>query len=201
MELTKKDVIAMLTMMKCNYPYAYKDQTEKETTVLVNTWFTILGKYPKEVVQTAFYKCLEVCKVPPTIADLMEHINKFQEATEETDVDLWNELVKTLRKANEITYFGMREHYVHGLLVKPYEELTKLFNGLSPILKEYVGNMSGLKEMSRYETLDYEKARFLKSMPTIRKRIKLRNEINPNILKLVSGGNVLQIENKGGEDE
>lgn len=203
MEIKKKDIIGMIAMMKCNYPYAYKDQPKDETNMLINTWLAIFKKYPKEVVQSAFYKALETCKMPPTIADITEIINSYEEAVEESENDIWSDLERATRKCRGYTYHGMQPHYYCGEWINPMEKIGEVFNSLHPIAKEFCGSVESFAALIKLDTLDFEKARFLKMLPTLKKRVKVRSEVNPSILALVSenkaillSGSQLKIEEK-----
>lgn len=197
--VTKKDIIGMIGLIKANYPYAYKDVEVEDMKMLQETWYRSFAKYPKQVVGAAFQKAIETCKMPPTIADLMERINEFEDANTPTESELWAGLEKAVRQTARVTYFGNQPFYDAGELVNPQQKLNEIFNCLDPLLKEYIGNPETLKSISRLDTLDFEKARFLKVLPTIKQRQKIRNEINPNILKLVSG-DTLRLEDKRGEE-
>lgn len=93
MELTKKDVFDMVGFIKANYSYAYKDVNDDLLKIMMRTWFNSLSKYSKEVVEVAFMKAIEVCKMPPTLADIIQNIKRIENANEPTDTELWQELV------------------------------------------------------------------------------------------------------------
>lgn len=188
MELTKKDVIGMIAMMKSNYPYAYKQQSKEETNMLVNTWCAIFCKYPREIVQSAFYKSLEICKMPPTIADLTEIINLYKQATEKSENDLWSELRTAVYKTDDCVYrFRFNAIQPNGKTQgeNARDEFDEIWNNLSPELKEYLSNKNTLIELSRQENLEYEKARFIKILPIVRNRIKVKSETNPALLEMI----------------
>lgn len=184
MKITRKDIVAMVGMIKANYTYAYKDVTKPELSAMVEFWFTSLAKYEKEVVNVAFQRAVESCTFPPTLADIIQNVKAIKAAAEPTDEDCWEELVRVLPRVGRVAYFGTRQYWDNGRLVYPAEELQKIYDGLPPILKAYVGGVSELVSLAKQETLEYEKGRFLKALPTLKQRDEIKQTIHPNILRL-----------------
>lgn len=187
MQVTKKDIIAMVGMIKANYTYAYKDVAKEDMLMLIESWYLSLAKYEKEVISVAFQRAIESCKYPPTLADIMQNIKDIREANEKTDAELWDDLVRVLPQVGRVAYFGTRQYWDNGRLVYPAEELQRIYEGLPPILKEYVGGVSELVSLARQETLEYEKGRFLKALPTLKQRDEIKQTISPDILQLAGG--------------
>lgn len=166
---TQKKIIEMIGSVKTIYPY-YAKESDVET--LVKTWTLLLKDYPDKAVDVAFVKCLQTCKMPPTPADVIEQLNRLIEATEPSDEELWSIYTKALRK----TYKEM------GYLLYPlfgetsadaHRRIEKIWNELPDRLQYYIGSKGELMRMSRDysdEDLKYEKTRFLKMMPTMKKR-------------------------------
>lgn len=198
MELTKKDVISMIGLIKVNYPYAYKDVSKEEMQMLQETWFRSFSKYPKEVVGLAFQKALETCKMPPTIADLIEHIQSLQEALEPTESELWSELLTALHLGARELYYTKYPIWENGQPIDHNVRFENIYNNLSPLLKNYCGDIAGFQRMTSLndEQLTFEKGRFLKTLPTLKSRVKILSEINPNVLMLVGGNNTKLLKDK-----
>lgn len=192
MQLTKKDVVGMVGIIKANYTYAYRDVTKDDMIMLVETWFTSLARYEKEVVSVAFQKAVEGCKMPPTLADIIQRIKEIQVATEPTEMELWEQLRSVLKKVSSCVYM-FRFNYVESNGLTQGEnarnEVKAIWRELPPILKDYCGNESGLINLSKLssEELGFEKGRFLKTLPTLKVRLEVKQTVNPDILQLVSG--------------
>ena len=186
MELTKKDVFDMVGFIKANYNYAYKDVNDDLLKIMMRTWFNSLSKYSKEVVEVAFMKAIEVCKMPPTLADIIQNIKRIENANEPTDTELWQELVDCVDKANDCIYyfqFQMVEDNGKTQSENAKERFNKLWEEMPQILKDYCGNKTGLYELTQVD-LEFEKSRFLKQIQTLRQRQEIKQEINFDLLEL-----------------
>lgn len=166
---TQKKIVEMIGSVKTIYPYYAKDTDVK---VLVKTWTLLLKDYPDKAVDIAFVKCLQTCKMPPTPADVIEQLNSLVDALEPTDEELWSKYTKALRKVeNEMHYlkypkFGETSADAH-------KRIEDTYNALPERLKYYIGSKGELMRMARDYTdddLKFEKNRFLKMMPTMKKR-------------------------------
>lgn len=185
MKITRKDVVAMVGMIKANYTHAYKDITKGELSAMVEFWFTSLAKYEKEVVNVAFQRAVESCTFPPTLADIIKNIKEFKDAAGQTDTELWEELLKAINEAGKFKYFLSQDYIWHyGERVSPSQEIAKIYEGLQPILKAYVGGVREFVALARQETLEYEKGRFVKALQTLKPRDEIRQTVHPNVLQL-----------------
>ncbi len=189
---SQKKIIEMIGSVKTIYPYYAKD-TDVET--LVRTWTVLLKDYPDKAVDVAFYKCLQICKMPPTPADVIEQLNSMAEALEPSDEELWSVYIKALRETDYWVYrfpfTAIQENgksQGHNAKMKVQE----LWDNLPERLKQYIGSKGELIQMSRYsdEDLKYEKNRFMKLMPTI----KNRETYSKIAYQLISSGENLRVE-------
>ena len=186
MELTKKDVFDMVGFIKANYSYAYKDVNDDLLKIMMRTWFNSLSKYSKEVVEVSFMKAIEVCKMPPTLADIIQNIKRIENANEPTDTELWQELVDCVYKANDCIYyfqFQMVEDNGKTQSENAKERFNKLWEEMPQILKDYCGNKTGLFDLTQVD-LEFEKSRFLKQIQTLRQRQEIKQEINFDLIEL-----------------
>lgn len=166
---TQNKITEIIAAIKTIYPYYAK---EADVSVLVKLWNSLLKDYPDNIVDVAFYKCLQTCKMPPTPADVIERIKALQEATEQTDEELWTEFVRALRKTEG------QLHYIRYPLFgetpdDARKRITAIWDGLPERVKQYVGSQSELKRIAQSYTdddLKYAKTTFLKTMPTIKNR-------------------------------
>lgn len=187
MKITKKDVVAMVGMIKANYAHAYKDVTKSELAAMVEFWYSSLAKYEKEVVNVAFQRAVESCTFPPTLADIIKNIKDFKEAAGQTDAELWEELLKALKEVSKFQNFLTQEYIWYcGDRVSPTDKVAEIYDRLQPILKAYVGGVRELVNLARQETLEYEKGRFVKALQTLKPREEIRQTVHPNVLRIAA---------------
>lgn len=170
---SQNKVIEMIGAIKTIYPY-YAKETDVKT--LVKTWTVLLKKYPDEAVEIAFFKCLQSCKMPPTPADVIEQLNAMIELNEETDEELWSVYTKALYQTEkQIYYFQFTFVEANGKTQgeNARAKVEEIWQGLPERLKQYIGSKGELMRIAQTytdEELKFEKNRFLKTMPTIKKR-------------------------------
>ena len=166
---SQKKIIEMIGSVKTIYPYYAKD-TDVET--LVRTWTLLLKDYPDKAVDVAFYKCLQTCKMPPTPADVIEQLNSLIEAVETSDEELWSEYTIALRKVYK--QMGYIQYPLFGeTSADAHKRIDAIYQALPERLRHYVGSKGELMRMARDysdEDLKYERNRFFKMMPTMKKR-------------------------------
>lgn len=198
MQITRKDIVSIIGLIKANYTYAYKDVDEDAMLMMIETWFVSLSRYDKQVVMIAFQKAIENCKMPPTLADILQNIKEIKTANEPTDTELWEQLVRAANKTSDYVYhfrFTMIEDNGKTQGDNARDRFNRLWDSLPQILKDYCGNKNGLIDLSRND-LSFEKGRFLKILPTLKQRQEIKQTINPAILELASGI-VKEIESVG----
>lgn len=166
---TQKKIIEMIGSVKTIYPYYAKDT---DVEVLVRTWTLLLKDYPDKAVDVAFFKCLQTCKMPPTPADVIEQLNSLIEATEATDEELWSEYTVALRKVEK--QLGYLQYPLFGeTRDDTHKRIEAVWEGLPERLRCYIGSKGELMRMARdysNEDLKFERNRFFKSMPAMKKR-------------------------------
>lgn len=164
------DIIAA---MKVIYPYYGKDMHIK---TLATMWHNLLKPYDDDLVEIGMNKCLTVCKMPPTPADVIEQIKSFNMLGEQTDEELWSDLTRALYLTDRQMYrFGFTLVEANGKTQgdNARDEVEKIWQGLPDRLKQYLGSKGELMRMARNyndEELKFEKTRFQKTMPIIKKR-------------------------------
>lgn len=185
---TQKKIIEMIGSVKTIYPYYAKDT---DVQILVKTWTLLLKDYPDKTVDVAFFKCLQTCKMPPTPADVIEQLNSMLEATEATDEELWSEYTKALNKVEK--QLGYLQYPLFGeTAADAHKRIEAVYEGLPEKLRYYIGSKGELMRMARDYTdtdLKFEKQRFLKTMPSMKKRAEY-NKIAALIesdLKMIEG--------------
>lgn len=190
---SEEKVVEVLLTIKAVYPYYAKDAN---LTVLKNVWKKALQKYDDETIEYAFGMCIESCKVPPTPADIIERINGARRALEPSNEQLWgvyyDALVRTLDLMAQFSYtFVESDGISQGQ--KARNKVDKLYEGLPEKIKEYLGGKGELMRIARSintQDASFEKARFLKAMPSVEKSQEARNLLgggSPNTMFLERG--------------
>lgn len=196
---SQNKITEIIAAIKTIYPYYAK---EADVSVLVKLWNSLLREFPDEVVEVAFYKCLQTCKMPPTPADVLERIKALHEATEPTDEELWNVFTKALNETERQIYrFPYTFVEENGLTQgeNARRKVQELWEGLPEKVKQYIGGKGEFIRMAQThdsDELKFEKTRFLKTMPII----KNRNEYNELHLLLQGGGGVIFGRLEGGKE-
>ena len=194
MEVNKTDIIRFLTKIRVNFENAYKCNTREENILLVESWYDILKKYPLEVCERAVNEALEHATQgkAPRIGDIVGYIKKMMTAYEKDDAELWAELQGVLREVSKCVYmFNYTFVEDDGVSQgdKARRRVDDIFNSLDPALKDYCRDKRGLIELANYtsEQTSYERGRFMRVMPTVRERLKTRQETPENVRLLLHG--------------
>lgn len=170
---SNKKIGEMIAAIKALYPYYAKDG---DITITAKMWALTLNQYPDEVTEVAFLKCLQKCKMPPTPADVIEQIDLMKETTEQSDEELWSIYTNALRKTEQqVYYFRFTAVEANGKTQgdNARARVTGIWDSLPERLKQYIGSKGELIRMAQTYTddeLKYEKTRFLKTLPIIKKR-------------------------------
>lgn len=166
-------ITEVIAAIKTIYPYYAKDA---DVQTLVKTWNVLLKDYSDEDVTTALYMCLQTCKMPPTPADLIERLTSLKASLEPSDEELWNDLTAALRKADwYISRFAGTFREDNGLTQgqNARRGFEKLWEGLPERIRMYLGGKGEFQRLAQNrddEELKFERNRFLKTMPTVKKR-------------------------------
>ena len=172
---SQNKIIEMIGAIKTIYSYYAKDTSVE---LLVNTWTRLLHSYEDGLVEAAFYKCLQTCKMPPTPADVIEQINALRKADEQSDEDLWavyhRALIMTADQMSRFNYTYVDETGLsQGQQAR--NKVEQIWQGLPDKIKSYLSSKSELMRNANDNNLDasfaqWEKQRFLKAMPIMEKR-------------------------------
>lgn len=166
-------ITEVIAAIKTIYPYYAKDA---DVQTLVKTWNVLLKDYSDDDVTTALYMCLQTCKMPPTPADLIERLTSLKASTEPSDEELWNDLTTALRKADwYISRFAGTFKEDNGLTQgqNARNGFERLWEGLPERIRMYFGGKGEFQRLAQNrddEEIKFERNRFLKTMPTIKKR-------------------------------
>ena len=165
-KLTKRDIGIYLVKINLNFENVY-NFGDDEQSLLVESWYEALSEYPKEICDRAVNNALKYARFAPKLGDIVEEIQKLMNADSKSDEELWAELMNVTAKVYDISRYLKYEQYFKNATAK----LRDIYDGLSGELKLYVVNISTLIEISELprESLPYEKARFFKQMPVLRR--------------------------------
>lgn len=209
MKVSETDIINYIAIINLNFDSPYANISEENMDLLINTWYDCLKDYPKELCDRAMKELIISYKYKsPKLPDLIAIINDYINAGEKTANELWEELKKALieiRKLadkfyiNKIVLSPEGEQYEYEVKGKKYAytvgqvcrmQAEDLYNALSSEIRARYTSFSSIIELSRMseEQIAFEKNRFEKNLFEIRRRIKLKNEINSE-LKVIYSNN------------
>jgi hypothetical protein len=173
-KLNKSDILQILTLIRANYENAYANTSDEEAALLVQFWHESLKPYPKTLVFEGTKNAIRNSEFPPRLATILNEIKKLTAANEPTFEELWAELNGVLGKVYDISrYLCYPQHYKQAT-----DKIESIFKNLSRDLQLYLVTPSALIELSEMsqESLTFEKARFFKSMPPLRKNLQDRTQ-------------------------
>lgn len=191
---SQNKIIEMIGAIKTIYSYYAKDTN---VALLVNTWTRLLDGYDDAIVGAAFYKCLQVCKMPPTPADVIEQINALRKANEQTDEELWTIYNRALiATADQVARFEYTFIDSSGISQgeQARRKVEEIWQSLPDKIKGYLASKGELMRNARENNFDasfssWEKQRFMKAMPIMEKRkeysdmLRLEGGGDPRLLK------------------
>lgn len=179
--LEREDIIKYLIKIQLNFENAYVTSNQMERELLVESWYEALCDYPKEVCNTAVNNVLKRSKFAPRLGDVTEEIEKLIAPESKSDDELWAELSAVLDKVYEISRYLKYPQYVNWANAK----LNEIYAGLSGELKLFVVNVSTLVDIAEMtdESLQFERARFFKQMPVLKKHGANKNSAQLFLMK------------------
>ncbi len=175
---SKTKIAEILATIKAVYPYFSKDGNE---IVTAKVWNLALKDIPDNMVEGAFLKCIQTCKMPPTPADVIEKINVMIDAVQPTDEELWSTYIKALKITNDLFYdFGFTLIEKNGKTQgeNARHKVEQVWQELPQKIQLYLGNKSELLRVAISYTEDelkFEKTKFMKTLPTIKERERCVN--------------------------
>lgn len=167
-ELTPATIATYIIKIQLNFENAYVTSNNTERELLIASWYEALCEYPKEICDKAVSNALKKAKFAPRLGDVTEEINNLLNADIHTDEQLWSELTAVLPRAYDISRYLSYPQYFNWANAK----LNEIYNKLSDCLKLFVVNVSTLIDIAEMSTeaLQYERARFFKQIPTLKKQ-------------------------------
>ena len=169
--MTTQDSVKILALLKVAYPNAYKGMTEADAKAFAKLWAEIFADLRYELVYHAALELLKTSRqFPPSPGEVMAHITAMQTVQEESDVDLWNLLVGTIRKYGSYS-------------------AAKAMDAMPPILQRYVGSTGDFTRLCMLgsdELHTVAKGQFLKQIRVERERERVIANTPPEILALAN---------------
>lgn len=194
MRLTKADVAEIFLTYATVYPEQSR-QIEDEKA-LIQVYYDLLKEYPAEVVRTAATNAMKTCKFLPKPSEIIDEVRKITTSFELSEGELFAQLKSAAGKSEDLfgqfNYTFVRDGKTQGERAR--EEVRELYESLDPVLKEYIGGVSGLLSLARNdeEQWGYERARFARSLETNRRRVQIKTKM-PEMGKLLTGNALKQL--------
>lgn len=163
----REDIIKYLIKIQLNFENAYVTTKDFERELLLESWFEALCNYPKDICNIAVNNVLKRAKFAPRLGDITEEIEKLLTPQTKSDEELWAELSSVLGRVYDVSRYLSYPQYSNWANGK----LREIYTALSGELKLFIVNVSTLIEISEmpYESLQFERARFFKQMPVLKK--------------------------------
>lgn len=174
--MNRQEILSMLTILKRAYPNFYKNFTKQEAEETVLLYEEMFKDYDSRIVLIAVKELINTYEYPPTIATIKNKIYSLSNINEETDLDLWEKLLKAIRNG---TYGSEKE-----------------FALLPQIIKDYLKSPYQLQELASMNSDDIHsvvKGQFLREIKILKERKKEIDKLSPEMKTLLTGGN-LRIE-------
>lgn len=184
--MTAEMLNEILKTVAATYRYTFKDCPRETMERMTVAWFESLRDYGDEEVLKAFRICLLKCKAPPTIADLVEKIEKARDLKRPSKAEVWERVLKAVDKTKKQVYceqWGYRPLYKYK-----NDECKKIFHELPESVKKWLGfdAFCSYGEMNT-TSLNVERARFMKEIDEIRETIREIRQISTNELLMIGG--------------
>ena len=167
MQLTHNDVLKVIELIRVNYDNAYSGYTPEQMLTLRDFWFESLKEYPREAVFEALKNLITKNEFAPRLSHIIGETQRLLNPDALSEEQLWAELTSVLRRVYEVSrYLSYPQYYKWAT-----EKLQEIYDGLNDDLKLFVVNVSTLIEIAEMsdESLQFERARFFKQMPQLKK--------------------------------
>lgn len=166
--MQKETVVRIITEIKANFRYTYRDMSKDEMRLMVERWYDCLKPFSDNDVESAFRVALCKSSVPPTIADIIGIISRQERLKQPSDTELWAQLMKAVKKTRYTIYVPGSIDAYPAYRWKP-KEVRDIYAGLDELIRAYI-DFDGFCEYGGWDDtqLQIERSRFLKALPEIR---------------------------------
>lgn len=174
----KAKVIQMVGAIKTLYSYYAKDVDNQQ---LVQLWTGLLKDYSDDEASYGLAEAMKVCTMPPTPADVIQHIEKARDMARDTDVIVWDKLRRSMNECYRLTsYFGDFEELADGrtadMLARA--KVNEIWEKLPIEAKRFIGSETEFIRKSKLDdkSVQIEEARFRKQFPELRTHAKVEEK-------------------------
>lgn len=189
MKLIKRDIISIIGAISAQCPDAFNFNKKEDMELVCELWYDSLKEYSKEIVMKAVKNALKNSDFQKRnwLGAICQEIEKMKSSTEKGGAELWEDLTDTFYKVRIFASMLMntfKEDDGVRQCDKASAKLKELFNSLDNEIREYIRSTSMLIQLARSdsEQLSIEKGRFLRELPQIRERLKIRKEMPQDIM-------------------
>lgn len=180
--MTKKEIIAVLTLLAGNYEsFAKRTETDEQVKIMVDVWQECMGDLEYPLVLKAIKKCIIDSPYPPTIHDIRKNaIEIMNPSMQKTAIEAWEEAYSMICKGGYMTQEEFETH--------------------SPEVKKFFGNVRQVKELALTDLKTVNtvtKGQFLKQYDLLIERQKQENLLPKNFKEqLEKIRNIKKLEEK-----
>ena len=163
--MQKKTVIKLLTVLKSNYRYTYRDMTKEEMALMTESWYSCLKCISDEQGENAFRVALCKMNVPPTVADILGIVSRIQRLNEPSDAELWSVLMRAVDGVLELFKGYSGDNF--------RKDVENIYCGLPEIIRQF----ADVDTFCSYTSFDdkakqIERTRFFKELPFLREALR-----------------------------
>lgn len=165
-----RSVAAMMALLEAAYPRFYANQTKEKMRAAMTLWSDAMAEYPEEAVKIALMRTIKESPFPPTIADIVKHIESMKSAGTDGIEEMWTILMKAVCDG----YYHAQERF---------EELPR-------VCQRFVGSPSELRTMSQIDEdvlQTVTRGQFMKRAQSLIDQEKILKETPEHVLQLVRG--------------
>lgn len=190
--MKRTELLQVLTLIKANYRYVFKDMSEGEYNLMRDSWWDCLKDYSLAQVLNAVKLALLKNSYPPTIADIVTYIRKIEQLNQPSDNEFWNILLEAV---NEIRTTLVQEYEGSCYRTPIYELKDK--SRCKPIYERLPIEVKKTIDFGTFvlygglddKAMAVERNRFLKAIPEKREAVAESRMIKGNNLLLIGDKN------------
>lgn len=191
-KVKREDVVKYLELLRVVYgEKAFPTPTDSGYELLLSVWYKVLQVYEVDIVNLAIEQVLRKSEFAPKIATVTKTIEDLKEVYEgKDDNELWEELENVLY---DVADNASRYHFDYSGEVA-MQRNRDIYESLSPEIKGFVRNCGQLVQiaMSDETAISIVRGRFIKALPDIRRRQKIKKEVQRELL-FISGKTLKQL--------
>ena len=182
--MKRSELVQVLTLIKANYRYVFKDMSKEEYDLMRDSWWECLKEYQFGAVLNAVKLSLLKNQYPPSIAEIVAYIRRAEQLSQPSDNEMWNKLASAVHEIKN-TYINEYSCCYGTPLyqLKDKSRCKAIYEKLPIEVRKTIdfGTFilyGGLDE----KAMSVERNRFLKAIPEIREAIDESRMISTNNL-------------------